>query len=250
MSDHNSTMPPSSSRPAAVWIKAGLAILVLLALGLLLWLFGSEFNRILVNLKAWIEEQGPMAGIAFILLFIIFSCLTVPDSIFCIAAGAIFGFLPGLGLVLIAATLSRIVQFALARGVLGGWVLRFISEKPRLLRMTEAVRADQLRLQFLIRLTPMSFALGSYIFGAIGVRFGTFMLALAGTLPLQLVMLYIGVEGAHVAEMGTQPSDGLGARDLLKITGLLVSIVVFTLVVRVALRELRLAAGEGADPTV
>jgi uncharacterized membrane protein YdjX (TVP38/TMEM64 family) len=226
------------------WIKAAGAILMLIALGLLVWMFGGEVNRILADLKAWIEQQGPMAGIAFILLFVFLSCLAVPDSIFCIAAGAVFGFLPGLGLVLVAATLSRMIRFALARGMLGGWVRRFISEKPRLLRMTEAVRADQLRLQFLIRLTPMSFALGSYIFGAIGVRFGTYMLALAGTLPLQLVMLYIGVEGAHVAEMGTQASADFGATDVLKIAGLLVSIVVFTLVAKVALQELRLAAGE------
>lgn len=228
-------------------IKLILAPLVLIALGILLWSFGGQLHGIMVQAKAWTAEQGPWAWAAFLLIFIVFSCLTIPDSLFCIAAGAIFGFLGGVGVVLAGAALARMAQYVLARRILKARVQRYVSARRRVSSVAQAVLRDQLRLQFMIRLTPMSYTLGSYLFGSIGVGFGKYMLALFGTLPSLLVMVYLGAESAHVTEMGARSGD-IAAVDVLKIAGLAVSAIVLVTITKVAIREVRLAVGEADDP--
>jgi uncharacterized membrane protein YdjX (TVP38/TMEM64 family) len=224
-----------------------LILVTLVAVGLLLWSFGSDMHRAVMQAKAWMAEQGAWAWVLFLVMFVVLSCLAVPDSLFCIAAGALFGFVGGIGVVLVGATLARAVQFALSKRVMRARVRRYVDARPRLGRVAEAVLRDQFRLQFMIRLTPVSLTLGSYLFASIGVRFSAFMRSLAGTLPSQLVMVYLGVEGAHVAEMGARSDGGIGAQDVLKFVGLVVSVVVLVIITRIAVREVRAAIGEGED---
>lgn len=224
--------------------KLALVLVAVVAAGILLWSFGGDMHRAVLQAKAWTAEQGAWAWVLFLAVFVVFSCLTVPDSLFCIAAGALFGYVGGIGVVLVGATIARAAQFALAGYVLRPHVRRYVDARPRLARVAEAVLRDQFRLQFMIRLTPVSFTLGSYLFASIGVGFGTYMKALVGTLPLLLVMVYLGVEGAHVAEMGARSGGGIGTQDLVKIFGLVVSGLVLAVITRFAIREVRAAIGE------
>lgn len=220
-------------------VKAALALLALVGVGLALWLFGGDIYRAVMQAKAWAGEQGAWAGVLFVVLFVVLSCFTVPDSLFCIAAGALFGFVGGMGVVLVGATLARVLQYALARRVLRARVRRYVEARPRLARVAEAVLRDQVRLQVMIRLTPLNFTLGSYLFGSLGVGFGAYMKALVGTLPLQVVMVYLGVEGAHAAELGAGSGGDFGVQDSLQIVGLVVSGLVLAVVTRMAIREVR-----------
>ena len=228
--------------------KSALILATLVAAGILLWSFGAGIHRTVLQVKAWTAEQGAWAWTLFLIMFIVFSCLAVPDSLFCIAAGALFGFVGGIGVVLVGATVARVVQFALARRVLRVRVRRYVESRPRLARVAEAVLRDQFRLQLMIRLTPVSFTLGSYLFASIGVGFGSYMRALVGALPLHVVMVYLGVEGAHVAEMGARPGGEIAAQDVLKIVGLVVSGIVLAVITRIAIREVRAAIGDTSIP--
>lgn len=241
------------SREPALRVRTALAkpVVVLAALaaaGFLLWAFGDDMHRAAMQAKAWTAEQGAWAWVLFTIAFVVFSCLTVPDSLLCIAAGALFGFVGGIGVVLVGATVARVVQFGLARRALRSRVRGYVDARPRLARVADAVLRDQFRLQLMIRLTPVSFTLGSYLFASIGVRFGTYMMALVGTLPLHVVMVYLGVETAHVAEMGARPGGDFAAQDMLKIVGLVVSGLVLTVITKVAVREVRAAVGGAGEP--
>jgi uncharacterized membrane protein YdjX (TVP38/TMEM64 family) len=216
---------------------------VLLAVALV-WLYWPELRSVVLEIKAWVADRGALGWVVFAVGFVVLSTLTVPDSIMCIAAGALFGFPSALALVLVSATSGRVVQFGLARVAFRRRVLRFVEDRPRLTRITRAVLRDQVRLQLMIRLTPMSFTLTSYVFSAIGVRFGGYLIALAGTLPLHLVMIYIGAEGASVAEMSAMDGGGWGARVAVEVAGLAASVVALMLVTRVAVREVRRASAE------
>lgn len=229
-------------------VNWSLVLLILIAAAILLWSFGGDMHRAMLRAQAWIGNQGAWAGAMFVVAFIILSCLATPDSLFCIAAGALFGFVGGLAVVLVGATLARVAQFGLAGRVLRARVQRYVEARPRLARVARAVLRDQLRLQIMIRLTPVNFTLASYLFGSIGIGFKKYMIALVGTLPLHVVLVYLGVESAHVAEMGARPDGEVAAQDVIKVVGLVVSVLVLVIITKLAIGEVRAAIAAEEAP--
>jgi uncharacterized membrane protein YdjX (TVP38/TMEM64 family) len=233
-------------------VKIRVWTLVPLVLGVIVlvtaaWVLRHELHGHVVKMKAWVGDLGIWGLIIFVAAFVVLTCLMVPDTLLSIAAGAIFGFVGGVAMVAISAAIARAVQYVLARRVLQQRVQRYVSTRPRLMQIERAVRQDQLRLQFLIRLTPMSPTLLSYLFGAAGLRFGGFMLALIATLPGFFVMVYLGFEGTHVVEMAARPDGEIAVRDMLTIGGLLASGAALVVITRTALRAISRAA-EAHDP--
>ncbi len=224
---------------ASILIPIGLGVIVLAAVG---WVLRHELHGQVVEKKAWIGELGIWGSLVFVAAFVVLTCIMVPDTLLSIAAGAVFGFVGGVAVIVVGATIARAVQFVLARCVLQQRVQRYVATRSRLMRIERAVRQDQLRLQFLIRLTPMSPTLVSYLFGAAAVRFGGFMLALVATLPGYLVQVYLGVEGTHVVEMTARSDGEIVFQDILKIGGLLVSGAALVVITRTALRAVNRAA--------
>ncbi len=227
-------------------VKIRASILVPVAFGMIvlvaIWVLGRDLHGRIVEMNTWVGDLGIWAPIVFIAAFVMLTCVMVPDTLLSIAAGAIFGFVGGIAVVVFAAAIARPVQYLLARRVLQQRVQRYSATRPRLMRIERAVRQDQLRLQFLIRLTPMSPTLLSYLFGAAGLRFAGFMLALVATLPGFFVMVYLGAEGTHVVEMTARPRGEIVFQDILKIGGLLVSGAVLVIITRTALRAVNRAA--------
>jgi uncharacterized membrane protein YdjX (TVP38/TMEM64 family) len=227
-------------------MKIRASILVPLLLGAIVlvaaWVLRHELHGYVVEMKAWVGDLGIWGLIVFVAAFVMLTCIMVPDTLLSIAAGAVFGFVDGVAIVVVGATIARAVQYALSRHVLQRRVQRYVATRPRLTQIKRAVRQDQLRLQFLIRLTPMSPTLVSYLFGAAGVRFGGFMLALVATLPGYLVQVYLGVEGTHVVEMTARPYGEITFQDMLKIGGLLASGTALLVIMRTALRAVNRAA--------
>jgi len=217
-------------------------ILVVIVLAALAWPFRHDLYASFVQLKRWIEELGIWAPVMLVAAFIVLTPFMVPDTLLSVTAGVLFGFVVGAAVVLVGTTLARATQYQLARRVLQRRVQRYVATRPRLAAIERAVRGDQLRLQLLIRLTPMSPTLVSYLFGAAGVRFGGFMLALAATVPMYLVQVYVGVEGVHVVEMASRTEGQIGIQDVVKIGGLLFSGVALFFVTRTAVRAVQRTA--------
>ena len=224
---------------ASILVPSVLGLIVLAAAG---WLVRHELHGYIVEMKAWVGDLGILGPIVFVAVFVMLTCVMVPDTLLSITAGAVFGFVSGVAVLVVGATIARAVQYALARRILQQRVQGYVATRPRLTRIDRAVRQDQLRLQLLLRLTPMSPTLLSYLFGAIGVRFGGFMLALVATLPGLLVSVYLGVEGTHVVEMTARPDGEFVFQDMLKIGGLLVSGAALVVITRTALRAVNRAA--------
>ena len=224
---------------ASILVPLLLGLIVLVAAG---WLMRHELHGHIVEMKAWVGDLGILGPIIFVAAFVMLTCVMVPDTLLSITAGAVFGFVGGVAVLVVGAPIARAVQYALARRILQQRVQGYVATRPRLTRIDRAVRQDQLRLQLLLRLTPMSPTLLSYLFGAIGVRFGGFMLALVATLPGLLVSVYLGVEGTHVVEMTARPDGEFVFQDMLKIGGLLVSGAALVVITRTALRAVNRAA--------
>jgi uncharacterized membrane protein YdjX (TVP38/TMEM64 family) len=217
-------------------------VLGIIVVAAVAWVYRHELHGFVLDVKAWVADLGVWGKLIFVAAFVVLTCVMAPDSLLSIAAGAAFGFVGGMAVVLVGIAIARAVQYALARRVLQQRVTQYIATRPRLAAIERAVRDDQLRLQFLIRLTPMSPTLVSYLFGAAGVRFGGFMLALIAILPAYFVYVYIGVESTHVVEMSARTEGGIGFTDILKIGGLVASVIVMVVIARTAVRAVNRAA--------
>jgi len=197
---------------------------------------GEEFTRHLDGIERFMAELGPMAIPAFVLLSMVLSSVFVPDLLLSVVAGVTFGFAKGLLAVLLGVLAGAALQYALARFLLTQRVERALHVRPAIAAIFGAVRQDELRLQLLVRLTPMNRALTSYLLGAMGVRFGRFELACLALLPSLALEVYVGIAGRHLAGMAGRGGHGVLLHDVALAVGLVVSIVVMAAISRRARR--------------
>lgn len=195
---------------------------------------GEELHRHLSDMERWLAGLGAWGPAVFVVAFVVMTSLLVPDTVMSIAAGVLFGLAGGTAAVVAGGLLACAVQWALGRGVLRERVDRFAAARPKLAAVHRAVRQDAVRLQFLIRLTPLSPALVSYLLGAAGVRLGGFMLASAGIVPALFLEVYLGYAGRHVAAMAGNPAPSNIVHDVAVVAGLAACIVVMAIISRTA----------------
>ena len=225
-------------RAVVPYVLAAVAVVVAIAV------LGREIHEHLRAMEDWIAGLGIWGPIAFVALIVAGTSLLIPDTALAIAAGALFGFAVGGIVIVTGGLLAAMVQYALARRLLLGAIQRETARRASLRSIVEAVRRREIRMQVLVRLTPLGPAMVSYLMGAAGVRFGGFMLACLVMIPAFLVEVYFGHAGVHVASMAGRIRGGFDLRDGLLLGGLVAVIVVMGLVGRVARRAIQEAAAK------
>jgi uncharacterized membrane protein YdjX (TVP38/TMEM64 family) len=228
-----STSPlPSASRPhpASLRLKiAAGAVLLLLAI----WL-GSYFGHHLPALERWIESHGIAGFAVFVAVLVLCTSLFVPDTIFAVAAGVLFGLFWGTALVVVGSLLAAGLDFAISRHLLRTRVRRWLESHPKLAAIERAVTREGLRLQFLLRLTPVHPVAVSYVLGASQTRFSTFLIASMGLIPLLFVEVYFGYTAKHLAKAAGQVSEHSSLHIVITIAGLLLCTALMVYIVRLA----------------
>ena len=121
---------------------------------------------------------------------------------------------------------------------------KLVTSKPQLMALERAVRRHELHLQVLMRLTPLSPTLVSYLLGAAGVRFRGFFLGLFALVPAYVVQVYFGYAGKHVARMAGRTGSAELPHDMLLLAGLALCIIVLVLVTRAARKAIKEAEEE------
>jgi uncharacterized membrane protein YdjX (TVP38/TMEM64 family) len=207
---------------------------VALLLAVAIVIAGDEIRIHLAAIETWISDLGPWGIVAFVALYVAATTLLFPESVLSIAAGALFGFAWGIALSILAALLAAALQYALARWLLRARVERALSTRPSLVAIERAASRQELRLQVLLRLTPLNPATTSYLLGAAGVRFAGFMLACLAIVPHLLIEVYFGYAGRHVAHLAGEGRQAVYLHDAMIIGGLAVVLVVLVLVSRIA----------------
>lgn len=180
-------------------------VLTYLSMGLLLVaavvLAGNEIERHINAIEAWITNLGPWGIVAFVGLFVAATSLMMPDTVLSIMAGALFGLRWGIAAVLVGSLLAAALQYALAQRLLRSRIERAIAAKPSLAAIQRAVSRSEVRLQALLRLTPLNPAMTNYMLGAAGVRFAGFLFACLALAPNLFIEVYFGYAGKHLARM-------------------------------------------------
>jgi len=249
----DSHKPPGSTGLHRLLTRANLrAALPYLAIGLLLvlaiLLFGRELELHIGEIESRIARLGIWGVLVFVVLFVLASSILIPDTVLCFLAGALFGVGWGAIAVLGGNLLACALQYALARRLLRVRIARTLAAKPSLAVIQRAVAQDELRLQVLLRLTPLNPATISYLLGAAGVRFVGFLVACLAHSPNLVIEVYFGHAGRHLAGMAGGGTNTL--HDLAIIGGVVVCMIVLILVSRTVRKALARAVSATDDGTV
>ena len=230
----------SSHRRVSTWTKIGLGI-VLLAIALAL---GRSFGHHIPEIEAWIADLGSWGYAAFAGLVLVGTSLFVPDTVFALIAGALFGVTAGTMIMAASSLATAAFDYGLARLALQSSVRRWLARQPKLTAIARAVDREGLRFQFLLRLTPINPVMVSYVLGATGTRFIPFLVACLGIVPSLFVEVYFGYVAKHVARISGGVSEHSPAHSALTIAGLVLCVVVLVYVVQIARRALAQAEEE------
>ncbi|HOX26485.1 MAG TPA: VTT domain-containing protein [Candidatus Krumholzibacteria bacterium] len=202
--------------------------------------------------REWLAGLGPWAPLAFLGVHAVAVPLGFPVSVLGFLAGATFGFLGGTLLLLAAGLGSGCLIYLLGRGLFADRVRRYASRRPRLARFLELADRDSVRLVVLLRLSPLHYALVSYLLGAARVRFGPYVLASGLILPSAAAQAYVG-QTARIVGDRLRAGEQLGPwRLALATVAVVAAVLLVVLLGRLVRRAIvgEVAAGTGGEGEV
>jgi uncharacterized membrane protein YdjX (TVP38/TMEM64 family) len=209
--------------------------LMILAIAIL----GEEIVHHLNVMERWIIKLGWLGFFAYIILFVLLTSVFFPDSVIGIIAGTLFGLKYGSLAVLTGFLLGSSFQFWLSRHLLKDRIEHMITTRPNLASIQRAVRQQEFRLQLLLRLTPISPVMLSYIFGVSGVKFVGFLIACIVHFPMFFLEVYFGYAGRHIARMAGRNEVTVMLHDVLIIGGFILTVIVMIFISRMARQAIK-----------
>lgn len=153
-------------------------------------------RRSLQHLLLWAEGLDPLLGV---LLFVLgFVVVSFPCGwgyiVLNVAAGYLYGFVLGMGLMVVGVLLGTCVAHVVCRRLLAARVAARIQSSERLSAVIRVVEgAGGLKVVALARLTPIPFGLQNAVFSMTGLPLPSYLMASSvGLLPTQLLNSYLG----------------------------------------------------------
>lgn len=182
-----------------------------------------DASGLVVEAASWMRGDGGLQGsLPFVALHMLCIVVCFPGTAaFELAAGAVFGLLPGIAAVATAKGLAACITFGVAqtvgRGPLGRWVqdrLQDSGGQEWTARLQQGMKQDAFRFCFLARLSPVPSWVNNYALPLAGVPFGTFLTAtLLGMLLPLASNVYSGTAAASLAAALSGSGSGSSATD-------------------------------------
>ena len=147
----------------------------------------------------------------------------------------------GTVIVSISATLGATCAFLIGRYLARAWVDRKIQGTPGFKAIDEAVAREGWKIVGLTRLSPIfPFNLLNYAYGITKVSLRDYFFAsLIGMIPGTVMYVYIGSLAGDLATLGTRQGPTTSAEWILRVVGLVATVVVTVYVTRIARKALR-----------
>ena len=174
-------------------------LLIFIPVIAILILMGRELELHLPDIEHWVQNLGSWAPAGFIGLFVALTPFFVSVDALCFAAGLLFSISAGWFCIIISTYLAAAVMFLLGRYLFRQKVVSFIAKHPKFAALDAVLDEDAFKLMFLLRLTPLPFAMLSYAFAVAKVRFWPYMTATSAILIYNLALVYIGYTTKHIA---------------------------------------------------
>ncbi|MGE5346463.1 MAG: TVP38/TMEM64 family protein [Acidithiobacillales bacterium] len=221
-----------------LWILALAALFVLFRfLPVALWI---------EELKAYVRGRGLPGAAIFGLVYVGASLIPGgPAAILTLAAGAVYGVVPGTILVSLASTAAATAAFLLARGAFRPRVKRMAEQNRTFGSLNRAIQKEGTRIVALVRLSPaFPFTIVNYLFGLTPVPLGPYVLASwIAMLPGTLAYVYFG------SALGEVSGGATPLRKTISIGLAAAAVVATVLVARIAAKAIRTAGVEEAPKT-
>ena len=224
-------------RPARrIWFGAVLAIAAIVV-----WWVGRDLAPRMLDVVSRLPRMGPAAPLAFIAIYVAAVVAAFPASILTIAAGAVFGVLPGALYAFVGALMGSTAAFLLARYAFRDLVARRLATMPRFGAVERAVSAEGRRIVFLLRLSPLvPFNLLNYALGLTTIPAVDYVIASVGMVPGTLLYAYGGkVTGEAIALAGQAQVPKNASYYALLLGGLAATVAATAVATRAARRALR-----------
>lgn len=240
-----SELPATAAEPTVESTSSGSRIIVKIVLivaalvGLIF--LGRQAGSYITQFAAWVESLGVWGPIAFMVGYAVAAVAFVPGSLLTPAAGVIFGLARGTLYVAIGASTGAALAFLVSRYLARGWVEKRLEGNQRFAAIDRAVGKQGLKIVTLLRLSPIfPFNLLNYGLGLTRVRFIDYLIACLGMLPGTFLYVYYGKAVGDLAALATAGAQQeKGWRDWLVLgLGLLATVIVTTIVTRIARRAL------------
>jgi uncharacterized membrane protein YdjX (TVP38/TMEM64 family)/rhodanese-related sulfurtransferase len=192
--------------------------LLLTTVAAALWLGRSLDVTIIVQR---VGELGPMAWLAFMVIYALATVLFLPGSVLTLAGGSLFGPVLGTFVNLTGATLGATLAFLLSRYLASDWVEQ--KAGGRLKQLKDGVEGEGWRFVAFVRLVPLfPFNLLNYALGLTHIRLLHYAIAsYVCMLPGALAYTYLGYAGREAVAGG----EGLIQKGLLALA--LLALVAF-----------------------
>ncbi|RJP19546.1 MAG: TVP38/TMEM64 family protein [Candidatus Abyssobacteria bacterium SURF_5] len=156
-----------------LWKPIFLLVLILMMLALAR-VFG--LGEKLALLREWIRSLGAWGPAAFVLIYVAAVVAAVPGSALTVTAGALFGSVVGVVVVIFGATIGASLAFLISRYFARDAVARWLSTKEKFRRIDQLTERHGAIIVALTRLAPIfPFNLLNYGFGLTRVRFRTYV---------------------------------------------------------------------------
>ncbi|MFW6337753.1 MAG: TVP38/TMEM64 family protein [Alkalispirochaetaceae bacterium] len=220
--------------------RIGKSAAALLIIGAAVWLSVEyDLQGTLRDLLSWVEGQGAVGVITFIVAYIAATVLFIPGSILTLGAGFVFGVLEGVAYVSVASTLGATFAFLVGRYIAREWVSKKIAKNPRFSALDRAVSREGWKIVGLTRLSPIfPFNMLNYGYGLTGVSLPSYFFASwIGMLPGTVMYVYLGSLAGSLATLGAREGRTT-AEWVFYSVGLIATVVVTFYVTRIARRVL------------
>jgi uncharacterized membrane protein YdjX (TVP38/TMEM64 family) len=215
----------------AAWRVVG-AGAALAALGMASWAMEHWGGGVMDRLSAFVAAQGGLAGLVFVLINALAVMLLVPQALFTVAAGALFGWKLGGLLASAGMTMGAMGAFLAVRHGLRGVVAARYADRPIFATMQRLSVSHPLRVVALSRLIPVvPFPVASYLLGLTGVRPLPFVL-LTWLCMLPETMLL--ASGGHLLHSGITGRASLEAAGAVVVGGVALAVAVHRMKRRMA----------------
>ncbi|MEM8675697.1 MAG: TVP38/TMEM64 family protein [Cyanobacteria bacterium P01_G01_bin.67] len=155
----------------------------------------------------WLSSLGYLAYPAFITIYLSATLVGLPAIFLFLAAGSLFGFVPGMAIVSFSDTLSVAVCYFLGRTVASKKVHEWISQRPQWGAFDRAVTRKGWKIVFLTRLSPLvpSNVL-NYGFSLTKINFWQYLfVSWLAMLPVIALYVYLASVGTNLLSGSNDP---------------------------------------------
>ena len=189
----------------------------------------------------WSRDNPGASWLVFIAAYLVAGIIMTPTWILTVAAGYIFGWWLGIGIVFVGAMLGAMAAFLVGRGLARELVQAKVAAVPKFSALDRAIEGQGFNIVLLARLSLLlPYNLLNYAFGVTAVSFRDYAVASAiGMTPMVLLYVFLGTTVSNVRALLSGDLDTGSAGHVLTVVSLIALVVLVTMITRAASRVLR-----------